>query len=112
MPDQMSDKNFPTEKKISSWVICNPQKNGGGLGKTKTNVKKSRFRWGTNLKQSKIGSKSHRAVIPHGWKSRRPCPALEDGQMTSDMHLLSCVIVTYDFVKQSNNVDPECHSCH
>ena len=36
-------------------------KNGGGLCKTKTNEKKSRFRGGTNSKQSKIWS---RAVIP------------------------------------------------
>ena len=99
VPDQMSDKNFPTEQKISSSVIRNPRKNGGGLGKTKTNVKKSRFGGGTNSKQCKIRSKSHRALISHGWKSRRPCPALEDGQMTS-AELRDCDLRLCQTIKQ------------
>ena len=37
----------------------------------------------------------------HGWKSGRAWLAFEDGQMTSDMHSLSCVTYCrYDFVKQ------------
>ena len=70
VPDQMSDKNFPTEKKISSSVICNPQKKCGGLGKTKINVKKSRIRrWNKlktkqNTKQIAQSGHSTRLEIP------------------------------------------------
>ena len=62
----MSNKNFQfsNQKKIIELGNSEPEKNGGGLGKTKTNVKKSRFRGGTNSKQSELRRKPYRAVIP------------------------------------------------
>ena len=57
-------KIFRPKKKIIELGSSEPAKIGGGLGKTKTNVKKSRFGGGTNSKQSKIRSKPYRAVIP------------------------------------------------
>ena len=44
------DQMFRPKKKIIELGNSEPAKNGGGHGKTKTNVKKSRFGGGTNSK--------------------------------------------------------------